>query len=1171
MATTTTKQTAAAVAAPALNLLPRSQSASTSQSQSSSSRSSTASTGASNNNNTIISQPIKIPLSERFSSQTSTGSADSGVIVSSASQQQLQQLQLPPPRSSSGSLSLPQAPPGGKWRHKQQQQQQQQQLLLSQDSGIENGVASGKTAPSGGGSSKADKVVKNGGDSSSESLESGGVGSDEIEHPARIRAASALELSSSIQSSSSNILRSRIKYKSTNSTGTQGFDVEDRIDEVDICDDDDDDDVDDDEDDGVNVDDDVEEDSQSGIIITLKNKSSSQHQAATQEDKCSHPAATEKEEAKTESGSGSLRLPPPDQAKLTVAAANARRRDAKSLATDGHIYFPLLKISEDSHIDAKLINRKDGLQDTMYYLDEFGSPKLREKFARKQKQLLAKQQKQLLKRERRSEEQRKKRNTTVASNLAASGQIDTKDEPHCDSSGRSKHNSVPPIRIQEDVALGVDIDVDVEEDAQVVKMRRHSHDNHYDSEHSSSRRTIAQANSSATTRPVANFDPKQDQNDPDIEQGAEPALLEPSDQRDHHHSDESPENEKTVKLARTQSCVSWTKVVQKFKNILGMKQLIGKLNDLWPEHSVALSIPKEVDRSKEKLEGAWETTGRDGSKITTVVATPGQGTDRVQEVSYTDTKVIGNGSFGVVFQAKLCDTGELVAIKKVLQDRRFKNRELQIMRKLEHCNIVKLLYFFYSSGEKRDEVFLNLVLEYIPETVYKVARQYAKTKQTIPINFIRLYMYQLFRSLAYIHSLGICHRDIKPQNLLLDPETAVLKLCDFGSAKQLLHGEPNVSYICSRYYRAPELIFGAINYTTKIDVWSAGCVLAELLLGQPIFPGDSGVDQLVEVIKVLGTPTREQIREMNPNYTEFKFPQIKSHPWQKVFRIRTPTEAINLVSLLLEYTPSARITPLKACAHPFFDELRMEGNHTLPNGREMPPLFNFTDHELSIQPSLVPQLLPKHLQNRTAGGGGATVAAASGSTSLSSTGSGASAEGGSAQPNAAAAAAGAATGNAGGAGIGSGSGSGTGAGGQGGGAGGQAAGGAAGSGSGGGNNGSSGGNGGDAQQANASGATGAGGAGGGGGGGSAAAAANAASAAGAMGASNAGGANVTGSQSNNALSSTGNGNGNGNSNGNGNGNGSGAGSGNGGSAGSGNGDAAADDGGPGAAEAPPPA
>ncbi|XP_017006527.1 protein kinase shaggy isoform X5 [Drosophila takahashii] len=521
--------------------------------------------------------------------------------------------------------------------------------------------------------------------------------------------------------------------------------------------------------------------------------------------------------------------------------------------------------------------------------------------------------------------------------------------------------------------------------------------------------------------------------------------------------------------------------------------------------------------------GGVKTCSRDGSKITTVVATPGQGTDRVQEVSYTDTKVIGNGSFGVVFQAKLCDTGELVAIKKVLQDRRFKNRELQIMRKLEHCNIVKLLYFFYSSGEKRDEVFLNLVLEYIPETVYKVARQYAKTKQTIPINFIRLYMYQLFRSLAYIHSLGICHRDIKPQNLLLDPETAVLKLCDFGSAKQLLHGEPNVSYICSRYYRAPELIFGAINYTTKIDVWSAGCVLAELLLGQPIFPGDSGVDQLVEVIKVLGTPTREQIREMNPNYTEFKFPQIKSHPWQKVFRIRTPTEAINLVSLLLEYTPSARITPLKACAHPFFDELRMEGNHTLPNGREMPPLFNFTEHELSIQPSLVPQLLPKHLQNASGPGGanrssagGAASAAASGSTSVSSTGSGASAEGSAAQqPQAQGTAAAAAAG--------SGSGSGSGSGGA-----------AAAGGSGSGNNSSGGGASGAPSAAVAAGANAA--VAGGGGGGGVGAAATAATAAGAMAATNAGGANVTGSQSNSALNSSGSG-GSGNGSGNGNGNG----------------------------------
>jgi len=357
----------------------------------------------------------------------------------------------------------------------------------------------------------------------------------------------------------------------------------------------------------------------------------------------------------------------------------------------------------------------------------------------------------------------------------------------------------------------------------------------------------------------------------------------------------------------------------------------------------------------------------------TVIASPGQGPDRSTEVSYTDTKVIGNGSFGVVYQAKLCDTGEMVAIKKVLQDKRFKNRELQIMRRLDHCNIVSLLYFFYTSGEKKDEIYLNLVLEYIPETVYKVARQYSKQKQTIPVIFIKLYMYQLFRSLAYIHSSGICHRDIKPQNLLLDPDSGILKLCDFGSAKNLVRGEPNVSYICSRYYRAPELIFGATDYTTSIDVWSAGCVFAELMLGQPIFPGDSGVDQLVEIIKVLGTPTREEIKEMNPNYTEFKFPQIKAHPWPKVFRARTSPEAIDLVARLLEYTPVSRLTPLQACAHTFFDELREPGTK-LPSGKDLPVLFNFTEQELKIQPSLNSQLIPPQLSGEVGeGGAGAAV------------------------------------------------------------------------------------------------------------------------------------------------------------------------------------------------------
>jgi len=327
-------------------------------------------------------------------------------------------------------------------------------------------------------------------------------------------------------------------------------------------------------------------------------------------------------------------------------------------------------------------------------------------------------------------------------------------------------------------------------------------------------------------------------------------------------------------------------------------------------------------------------------------------------VSLSNEKVVGNGSFGVVFSATLNETGETVAVKKVFQDRRFKNRELQLMKQMHHPNIVALKQCFYSSGDK-DEVYLNLVMDYVPETVYRVVKHYNKTKRPIPMLYVKLYMYQVARSLAYIHAFGICHRDIKPQNLLLDTGSHVVKLCDFGSAKQLVKGEPNIAYICSRYYRAPELIFGATDYSTAIDIWSFGCVFAEMILGQPIFPGESNVDQLVEIIKVVGTPTKQEIYAMNPNYTDFKFPDIKPRPWGKVFRNRAPPDAVDLLSKILRYSPTKRISPLEACAHPFFDELRDPATK-LPNGKPFPPLFNFTPEELRVAGDLQSKLIPPH-------------------------------------------------------------------------------------------------------------------------------------------------------------------------------------------------------------------
>ncbi|KAL6219606.1 hypothetical protein ACLB2K_007365 [Fragaria x ananassa] len=386
-------------------------------------------------------------------------------------------------------------------------------------------------------------------------------------------------------------------------------------------------------------------------------------------------------------------------------------------------------------------------------------------------------------------------------------------------------------------------------------------------------------------------------------------------------------------------------------------------------NTVALdSLPNDMNDMKIRDDKEMEGTVVNGNSTETghiIVTTIGGRNGLLkQTISYMAERAVGHGSFGLVFQC--LETGETVAIKKVLQDKRYKNRELQTMRLLGHPNIVSLKHCFFSTTEK-DELYLNLVLEYVPETLHRVIKHYSKMNQRMPLIYVKLYSYQICRALAYIHNtIGLCHRDIKPQNLLVNPHTHQLKICDFGSAKVLVKGEPNISYICSRYYRAPELIFGATEYTTAIDIWSAGCVLAELLLGQPLFPGESGVDQLVEIIKVLGTPTREEIKCMNPNYTEFKFPQIKAHPWHKIFHKRMPAEAVDLVSRLLQYSPNLRSTALEALVHPFFDELR-DPNTRLPNGRFLPPLFNFKAHELKGVPAeMIVKLIPDHARKQCA-------------------------------------------------------------------------------------------------------------------------------------------------------------------------------------------------------------
>lgn len=320
---------------------------------------------------------------------------------------------------------------------------------------------------------------------------------------------------------------------------------------------------------------------------------------------------------------------------------------------------------------------------------------------------------------------------------------------------------------------------------------------------------------------------------------------------------------------------------------------------------------------------------------------------------YTCIEMIGQGAFGSVFRTHCPTTDETVAVKRVLQDPQYKLRELEIMKQLMQCPhpyLVKLKRYFYSKGtQSSNEVYLNLVMEYIPQTLYTVIVQSfaGKQRSLLPL-YVQIYGFQLCRGLAHLHGLGISHRDLKPQNILVDTTRNVLKICDFGSAKTLMQGDPNIAYICSRYYRAPELIVGGkgyVCYSSAIDAWSAGCVLAEMLLGRPLFPGISATDQLIEITSILGTPTEEEIRDINPSNIAFRFPSVTGNSLESVLK-NVDYDVIDLIKKMLAYSPQERISMIDCCAHSFFSPLRRQIQALLEDETVPSDICTFSHQEL---------------------------------------------------------------------------------------------------------------------------------------------------------------------------------------------------------------------------------
>lgn len=337
-------------------------------------------------------------------------------------------------------------------------------------------------------------------------------------------------------------------------------------------------------------------------------------------------------------------------------------------------------------------------------------------------------------------------------------------------------------------------------------------------------------------------------------------------------------------------------------------------------------------------------------------------TSVAKRMTVKEYKKIGEGAFGTVVEAvlKYDDRSEWLgpfAIKRFPAQTEYKSRELEILRVVNHPNIVSLRFFFDKQSSKPSEhkVYQNLVMECLPSNLQSEIKYYRQSKYTIPYPHMKAYTFQLARAMLYLHGFGISHRDIKPSNILVDPTTVTLKICDFGSAKKLEPNQQSVSYICSRYYRAPELIIGCAIYTPKIDIWGLGCVIAEMFLGRPIFQGQAPDLQLKEISKLLGPPSKTFFFNNNPSFSGnmFQSPYFSCTVEERFKQIfsNSPPDAIDLLLKILVYEPTQRISPAQVLVHPFFHELKAKDFQVYPRESQDPitlSLFNFSEYELEL-------------------------------------------------------------------------------------------------------------------------------------------------------------------------------------------------------------------------------
>jgi serine/threonine protein kinase len=288
---------------------------------------------------------------------------------------------------------------------------------------------------------------------------------------------------------------------------------------------------------------------------------------------------------------------------------------------------------------------------------------------------------------------------------------------------------------------------------------------------------------------------------------------------------------------------------------------------------------------------------------------------------------LGEGSFGFVVAAKDTATGKRVAIKKIkdavedLQDGKRLLRELKLLRHFRgHENFIIIKDIIISPNDKNFKD-IYIVTDLMDTDLHRIVR----STQPLSDDHVRYFVYQVLRGLKYLHSASVIHRDLKPNNLLVNANCD-LKICDLGLARLSDSDDSLMTcYVVTRWYRAPELLLGNKNYTAAIDMWAVGCVLAELIGRKPLFAGKDYVEMLKLQIEQLGNPKLDEQKHISEKAIKFlndrkMFPEAKRVNWKSKFP-KAQEQALDMLDKLLQFDEDKRLTAEQALAHPYMHEL----------------------------------------------------------------------------------------------------------------------------------------------------------------------------------------------------------------------------------------------------------